>query len=233
MAQNGCDRMGDVLGWVKGTSYSQRIALMLACGRNVQGPGALALLAALWIVLKGLAIPGSMILCVALGGLMSDRLVEAQIIATACEVAGGALCYAVSGFIGRPLLEWLMPSVLKRFSDETEARKAKGDLFYFALFVRMTPLVPNWFVNAASNIVGVPFRIFIVALVIGVQIATFLSIRTGALLSELGTEYLKGSDDVILNGHVLKNFLILLVAQFIALIPVYWSKKGMPKFKDE
>ena len=133
LAEHGCGRVWEALGWVRAqedaASFSQRVALLWQCAERVQSPGALVLVGALWIALKGLAVPGSMVLCVALGGLMRKQLWLAQLIATICEVLGGALCFFLSGFIGKPLLEWLMPKVLKRFSEETQARKAKGDLF--------------------------------------------------------------------------------------------------------
>lgn len=35
------------------------------------------------------------------------------------------------------------------------------------LFLRVTPLIPNWFVNVASPIVGVPISTFAIATFIG------------------------------------------------------------------
>jgi uncharacterized membrane protein YdjX (TVP38/TMEM64 family) len=35
------------------------------------------------------------------------------------------------------------------------------------LFLRITPLLPNWFVNVASPIVGVPLHIFVLATLVG------------------------------------------------------------------
>ena len=34
------------------------------------------------------------------------------------------------------------------------------NLFWYMLFLRITPLIPNWFVNISSPIVGIPFRYF-------------------------------------------------------------------------
>jgi len=224
----GCERIWEALGWARSTaatapSLSTRVSMVWDCGEQVQGPGALLIYACLWITLKAFAIPGSMILCVALGGLVPPM--QAQLIATVCETLGGSLCFFLSGIIGEPLLQRFSPKLLAKFRKETEARRKKDDLFYFALFVRMTPLVPNWFVNAASPLAGVPFYIFTSAMLLGIQIATFLSIRTGALLFELGKDSSKG--DSLLNGQAIQNFLILLVAQFIALVPVYFGPKDL------
>jgi len=34
------------------------------------------------------------------------------------------------------------------------------NLFWYMLFLRITPLIPNWFVNISSPIVGIPFPYF-------------------------------------------------------------------------
>lgn len=36
------------------------------------------------------------------------------------------------------------------------------NLFWYMLFLRVTPLVPNWFVNLASPLVGMPYKYFLV-----------------------------------------------------------------------
>jgi hypothetical protein len=36
----------------------------------------------------------------------------------------------------------------------------RDSLLYFMIFLRITPLVPNSFVNMASPVVGIPFHIF-------------------------------------------------------------------------
>jgi uncharacterized membrane protein YdjX (TVP38/TMEM64 family) len=238
--EEGCERIWEALGLAKMSkssgensgSISSRVSIVWDCGEKVQGPGALLIYACLWICLKSFAIPGGMILSVALGGLVPP--IQAQLIATVCEVIGGSMCYILSGLIGGPLLKKLSPQLLEKFQRETNARKTKGDLFYFALFVRMTPLIPNWFVNAASPLAGIPFYIFVSTMAIGIQIATFLSIRTGAMLFALGKN--SASGESLLNGQAVQNFLILLVAQFIALIPVYLAPKDVTlttKAEDE
>jgi uncharacterized membrane protein YdjX (TVP38/TMEM64 family) len=43
----------------------------------------------------------------------------------------------------------------------------QGNLFYYLLFLRITPLLPNWFVNIACPLVGVEFKYFCLATFIG------------------------------------------------------------------
>ena len=43
----------------------------------------------------------------------------------------------------------------------------KHNLFYHMLFLRLAPVAPNIFVNAASGVVGIPFKIFFLASFVG------------------------------------------------------------------
>jgi uncharacterized membrane protein YdjX (TVP38/TMEM64 family) len=43
------------------------------------------------------------------------------------------------------------------------------NLFFFMLFLRISPLLPNWLINLASPVVGVPFKQFFFATLIGIR----------------------------------------------------------------
>jgi len=58
----------------------------------------------------------------------------------------------------------------------------RHNLLYYFLFLRLTPIVPNWFLNASSSVVGVPFRIFFVASLFGLLPYTIILIKTGLML---------------------------------------------------
>lgn len=47
----------------------------------------------------------------------------------------------------------------------------QGNLFYYLLFLRITPLLPNWFVNIACPLVDVKFKYFCLATFIGKECA--------------------------------------------------------------
>lgn len=49
----------------------------------------------------------------------------------------------------------------------------RQNLFWYMLFLRLTPLIPNWFVNLGSPLVGMPYIYFLVATFFG----TFFSIQ--------------------------------------------------------
>ena len=58
---------------------------------------------------------------------------------------------------------------------------------YYFMFLRLTPVVPNWFLNASSAVVGVPFWIFAVASFVGLAPYSFILIRTGLMLESVSS----------------------------------------------
>ena len=63
--------------------------------------------------------------------------------------------------------------------------KHRDSLFNYLLFLRITPLLPNWFINLASPVIGVPYLPFGVATFVGVMPQTFLTVEVGLTLTEL------------------------------------------------
>ena len=48
----------------------------------------------------------------------------------------------------------------------------KDDLINYIIFLRMTPFLPNWFINIVSPVIGVPVAPFFIATVIGKHVCT-------------------------------------------------------------
>lgn len=228
-----CELIWDAFTPSSPLSNSERIRILWQCGEhNPQLSKTFALYCLVWVAMKSFAIPGSMLLCVALGGFMEDQLVWAQVIASLCETLGGCLCFGLSKIVGRPLLTRLFPNLLQRFQLEMDKRRA--NMMYFSMFVRISPLVPNWFVNCAAPVVGIRFfPEFFVALLLGTQIGVFLSLRTGTLLflllKSLGGDGEDGQGDALLQTQALQNFGIMMAAQFVALVPVYLTREAEKK----
>ncbi|KAF7809485.1 putative membrane protein [Senna tora] len=53
------------------------------------------------------------------------------------------------------------------------------------LFLRLTPTLPNTFINVASPIVDVPYHIFLLGTFIGLIPAAYVTVRAGLTLGEL------------------------------------------------
>ncbi|KAG0482798.1 hypothetical protein HPP92_010882 [Vanilla planifolia] len=97
--------------------------------------------------------------------------------------AGASSCYFLSKLVGRPLAAWLWPEKLRFFQAEIAKRRDK--LLNYMLFLRITPTLPNTFINLASPIVDIPFHIFFVATLVGVIPASFITVRAGLALGDL------------------------------------------------
>lgn len=82
------------------------------------------------------------------------------------------------------------------------------------MFLRLTPLIPNWFVNLGSPLVGMPYIYFLVASFFGLMPNNFILIQTGLTLKEI---------DKI--GVSPKAFITLLILGFVSLIPTFIGKR--------
>ena len=60
-----------------------------------------------------------------------------------------------------------------------QVNRNRHQLLYFLLFIRIFPMTPNWFVNMASPIVGVPLHMFCFSVFVGkwpIRTAMFVSL---------------------------------------------------------
>jgi len=78
------------------------------------------------------------------------------------------------------------------------------------LFLRITPLLPNWFINLSSPIVGVPMIYYAGATFVGLIPGNIFHVYTGSTLSSIDKI---GFDPEFMG--------ILLLLGFVALLPVY------------
>lgn len=53
--------------------------------------------------------------------------------------------------------------------------------------MRITPIVPNWFINISSPILDVPISIFFSATFIGLMPANVIHVKTGLMLNDIQT----------------------------------------------
>ena len=96
-----------------------------------------------------------------------------------------------------------MPKKLAWFQDKIDQNK--HNLFYYFLFLRLTPVVPNWFLNASSAIVGVPFSIFFIATLIGLIPYSAILINMGLALDQIttiGHDWNVSTKNIFLANHV-------------------------------
>lgn len=134
-----------------------------------------------YIFMQTFMIPGTVFMSLLAGSLFGVFKGVALVVFTA--TAGASSCYFLSKLIGRPLVFCLWPDKLNFFQSQV-AKRRKGLLNYM-LFLRVTPTLPNTFINVASPIVDVPFHIFFLATSVGLIPAAFVTVRAGIALGDL------------------------------------------------
>jgi len=136
---------------------------------------------AVYIFMQTFMIPGTIFMSLLAGALFGQLGGLALVIFAA--TAGASSCYFLSKLVGKPLVFSLWPDKLMFFQKQVAKRRKK--LLNYMLFLRVTPTLPNTFINFASPIVGVPYHIFFLATAIGLIPAAFVTVRAGIALSDL------------------------------------------------
>ena len=175
----------------------------------------IATFSTLFTLLQAFAISGPMVLCYLAGAMWGSLF--AQLVVNACSVLGMSLCYLLSATIAKPLVEIYMSRRIEQLRAQVLVWRGDGKsdsalgTFFLVLFLRMTPFVPNWFVNLASPVLGFGFPAFITASALGVIPANYVHCNTGRMLVDLALGESRGS---------WMPYIILFALQFVAVIPV-------------
>ncbi|KAL3641811.1 hypothetical protein CASFOL_012626 [Castilleja foliolosa] len=157
-------------------------------------------------------IPGTIFMSLLAGALFG--VVRGLFLVVFNATAGASSCYFLSKLIGRPIVNWLFPEKLRFFQAEIVKRREK--LLNYMLFLRVTPTLPNLFINLASPIVDIPFHIFFLATVIGLVPASYITVRAGLALGEL-----KSVKDL----YDFKTLAVLFLIGSILLLPTLLKRK--------
>ncbi|KAA8525858.1 hypothetical protein F0562_007713 [Nyssa sinensis] len=134
-----------------------------------------------YIFMQTFMIPGTVFMSLLAGSLFGVLRGVALVVFAA--TAGASSCYFLSKLIGRPLAFSLWPDKLSFFQAQVSKRRER--LLNYMLFLRLTPTLPNTFINVASPIVDVPYHIFFLATVIGLIPAAYVTVKAGIALGEL------------------------------------------------
>lgn len=113
--------------------------------------------------LQTFAIPGSLFLSILSGFLFSFPV--AICLVCLCSAIGATMCYLLSQLVGRRIVRHFFPERADHWALQVE--KHKGELLSYVLFLRMTPFLPNWFINLVAPVIGVPLFPFAVGTFFG------------------------------------------------------------------
>lgn len=90
---------------------------------------------------------------------------------------------SVLDFLSNPLPFQHFP---QRVQDwQAEVAKHRDSLINYIIFLRVTPFLPNWFINIASPVLDVPFGSFFWGTFLGVAPPSFLYIQAGSTLEQM------------------------------------------------
>lgn len=98
----------------------------------------------------------------------------------------------------------------------------RDHLLFYLLFLRVTPILPNWFINIASPHLNIPLPVFFMATFLGVSIPSFIHVQAGVSL-----ETLRSTNQLSLFTPV--NLSIIVGFAFLSILPILIRKKAKIK----
>lgn len=165
-----------------------------------------------YIFMQTFMIPGTIFMSLLAGALFG--VIKGLVLVVFNATAGASSCFFLSKLIGRPLVSWLWPEKLRFF--QTEIAKRREKLLNYMLFLRITPTLPNLFINLASPIVDIPFHVFFFATLIGLIPASYITVRAGLALGDL-----KSVKDL----YDFKTLCVLFLIGFVSICPTLLKRK--------
>ena len=178
------------------SSFEDACALSLSLSAHLRShPSSrlllLLLFASVYLLKQTFSIPGSALLNI-MAGFIFGVGPGVPLVAFLTAV-GASGCYALSSLVGSELLK-LAPSLAARTHKLQlliEAEKRAGTLFVYLLVLRVFPFTPNFFVNLAAPLVGIPFPTFFLSALLGLVPYVYITVTAGdtlRVLSELQQE---------------------------------------------
>lgn len=168
-----------------------------------------AVLCSVYIVLQAFAIPGPAIIAILMAALFGGW--TGGVMSMACSLVGSSICYFLFRLVGRPVLGRFFSKGLA--SLRTKLDENKDNMFFFFLFLRITPILPNFFINISSGNLGISFSIFFFGTLFGLIPNAVILARAGVELATLGET--NGT-----SGFDLNRALSLLGVGLLALLPI-------------
>ncbi|KAL5007158.1 hypothetical protein ScPMuIL_015964 [Solemya velum] len=169
-----------------------------------------------YIFLQSFAIPGSIFLSILSGFLYPFPL--ALILVCLCSGIGASVCFLLSDLVGKRLVQKYIPEKVSEW--QVHVSRHREHLLNYIIFLRITPFLPNWFINIAAPVINVPLGPFFLGTFIGVAPPSFVAIQAGTTLQKLTS-----SGDAVSWTSVI----ILGVLALLSLLPVLFKKKLQEK----
>lgn len=136
-----------------------------------------------------------------------------------CSAIGASLCFLLSQLLGRKLVLTYFPERANKWA--VIVNKQRDNLFNYVGFLRITPFLPNWFINLTAPVIGVPLKPFALGTFVGVAPPSFVAIQAGQTLHQMtATDSAFSWTSISLLG----------VFAVISLIPIFLKQRFKEKF---
>ncbi|KAJ3593021.1 hypothetical protein NHX12_005359 [Muraenolepis orangiensis] len=126
------------------------------------------------------------------------------------------------------LMAYFTTPVVYRYLSERAQKwsqqvdKHRKHLINYIIFLRITPFLPNWFINITSPVINVPLGVFFLGTFLGVAPPSFVAINAGTTLYKLTT----AGEAVSWN-----SLGVLAVLAVLSILPVCFQKKLQEKLE--
>eukprot|EP00092_Neocalanus_flemingeri_P027857 GFUD01030241.1.p1 GENE.GFUD01030241.1~~GFUD01030241.1.p1 ORF type:complete len:311 (+),score=67.40 GFUD01030241.1:41-973(+) len=171
-----------------------------------------------YVFLQTFAIPGSIFLSIISGFLFPFPVALFSV--CFCSATGASFCYLLSYLVGRKLVRHYLPERAAQWSAKVDNHRS--NLLSYILFLRITPFLPNWFINIVSPVIGVPLFPFWVGSFFGVAPPSFIFIQAGTTLQQLTST---------MDPITVETVLLLVVFALLSILPVLMKNKLKTKFE--
>lgn len=162
------------------------------------------------------AIPGPIILSILSGAIFGGF--QGFCMVCVCATTGASMCYWLSYALGRNLVRRMYRQLLDKF--EAQLVEHQHNLVFYLLFMRITPILPNIFLNVACPLLGVPYHKFLIATFFGLMPLNIVHVKTGLTLENIQKVGLDFNSVAMIFGLSL-----------VALLPTLCTKKMKQKFE--
>ncbi|NXT71570.1 TM41B protein, partial [Chaetops frenatus] len=103
-----------------------------------------------------------------------------------------------------------------------QVERHREHLINYIIFLRITPFLPNWFINITSPVINVPLKVFFIGTFLGVAPPSFVAIKAGTTLYQLTT----AGEAVSWN-----SVFVLMILAILSILPALFQKKLKQKFE--
>lgn len=198
---------------------AKRLGAVLSQYKDRYYPQVLAGVAVTYLFLQTFAIPGSIFLSIVSGYLFAFPV--ALFLVCFCSATGASFCYLLSYLAGRPLVYKYVPERAGEWARKVQRQHEENNILSYIIFLRITPFLPNWFINLVSPVIGVRLTPFWIGTFVGVAPPSFVAIQAGTTLQQLTS-----STDAITvwSVAILAGFAIL------SIVPVLFRRRLKNKF---